>query len=103
MKQQPNILTVEEILDRLPHAGIKRQKQLLAKLIRRRGGKPILHLRNPGECESSSSYGEGWEEHWEEAYGFSHMDSSYAGEEYSSVSGNFSNQEICKILKALCW
>lgn len=51
-----NVLTIGEILERLPDAGVKKRKQLMKKLLRRIGAKHIWLRLAQSTVEESTEY-----------------------------------------------
>jgi hypothetical protein len=101
-KETPHILTDWEIIRRIEYAGYKKVKQLLTKLIKRYGGKPILHLTNK-KCSLSHEYGLQYEVSYKEIFGFTVCESCYGSAEVTcnSISGNFPKDIIYGIVSAL--
>ena len=51
-----NVLSIEEILDRLPDAGTKKRKQLMRKLLRRIGATSVWKRLAQADVEESTEY-----------------------------------------------
>ena len=96
--EKQRILTEEEIYEKLRTAGKKRSKQLITKLIKLRGGKPILHFTSKNKTISDEGYC-----FYEETsyWGFT---SIYKGnlttdyEAHTSISGNFTEADVLGIM-----
>ena len=98
MKQLPHVLTEDEIYEKLQTAGKKRSKQLLSKLIKLRGGKPILHFI----ARSRSVHEDGYRFKSETSYwGFTSIYEGSAttdSESHTAISGNFSEADVLGIM-----
>lgn len=96
-----NIIPEEEILNRLRYAGKKKSKQLLAKLIKRYGGKPILHIKQ-AKFEESEDFSMNWSCFTRSIYGFTwhedHVYSKILNKEIKSISGNMPEDIIEEII-----
>ena len=87
MKQMPQVLTEEEIINKLQKGvGRKRFKTLFSKLLKLNGLKPLKHFLSP-RWEESEEYSMHWREVVQRAYGFEHMITNDTEETYSSIDG----------------
>lgn len=88
MKQQPHVLTEEEIINKLQEGvGKKKFKILFAKLLRRHGLSPMKHFLFP-KWEENSEYSMHWSKTVQQTYGFQRIVEdmpSGVTEEYSSL------------------